>query len=28
MFLKYSEILTSPEEARAIGKRLHISQTE
>ena len=25
MFLKYSEILSSPEEARAIGKRLHVS---
>ncbi len=24
MFLKYSEILTSPEEAKAIGRRLHI----
>ena len=25
MYLKYSEILSSPEEAKAIGKRLHIS---
>ena len=25
MFLKYSEILSSPEEAKAIGKRLHVS---
>ena len=28
MYLKYSEVLTSQEEAKAIGKRLHISQTE
>jgi hypothetical protein len=25
MFVKYSEILSSPEEAEVIGKRLHIS---